>query len=185
MPVGLPRRRKDGLLQAPGNTLPALNPALLALFRPARKLSARIMFDMNRMAAVFCFLLVGLIAALAQSGGTGKPAEAAQVPAIDGAAGPCSLALTIFGTDDKPVYDATVKVHIAYGFGGVRKLDLQAGTNADGKVKFTGLPARVHRPPLEFDATKGDLQGSLDYDPIAECQATHQITLEKPKLQPQ
>jgi hypothetical protein len=108
-------------------------------------------------------------------------AQAAQVPVMDGGAGPCSLALTVSGADGKPVYDATVKVHIAYGFGGVRKLDLQAGTNSDGKVKFTGLPARVHRPPLEFDATKDQLQGSATYDPSAECQASHDIQLEKPK----
>src|SRR5205823_9749981 len=99
-------------------------------------------------------------------------------PVIDGGAGPCSLALTVLGADGKSVYNATVKVHIAYGFGGVRKLDLQAGTNADGKVKFTGLPARVHRPPLEFDAAKDQFGGSLTYDPYAECQATHDIKLE-------
>jgi hypothetical protein len=105
----------------------------------------------------------------------------ATVPVMDGGAGPCSLALTVNGPDGKPVYDATVKVHIAYGFAGARKLDLQAGTNADGKLKFTGLPSRVHRPPLEFQASKGELQTTLDYDPTAECAATHEITLQKPK----
>jgi hypothetical protein len=105
------------------------------------------------------------------------------VPVMDGGAGPCSLELTITGPGTKPVYDATVKVHIAYGFAGARKLDLQAGTNADGKLKFTGLPARVHRPPLEFQATKGEFQAVVDYDPSAECEAKHEITLGKPKPQ--
>ncbi len=67
---------------------------------------------------------------------------------MDGAAGPCSLELIVNGIDGKPAYAAIIKVHIAYGFAGIRRLDLEAGTNSDGKVKFTGLPARVHRPPL-------------------------------------
>ena len=100
---------------------------------------------------------------------------------IDGGAGSCSLELTVTTADGKPVYAATVKVHMAYGFAGVRKLDLEAGTNADGKVKFTGLPSRVHRPPLEFQASKDKLTGSATYNPDAECHARHDIILVAPK----
>ena len=102
---------------------------------------------------------------------------------MDGGAGPCSLELTVIGADGKPVYAATLKVHITYGFGGIRRLDLEAGTNSEGKVKFTGLPSRVHRPPLEFRASKDEFEGVAAYDPSAECQAKHDITLEKPKAQ--
>lgn len=101
---------------------------------------------------------------------------------MDGGAGPCSLELTVTTSDSKPVYAATVKVHIAYGFAGIRKLDLEAGTNADGKVKFTGLPSRVRRPPLEFQATKGQLVGMATYNPDAECKARHDIILQMPKV---
>ena len=144
---------------------------------------------MHRVAGFLCFVLVGFGALSdAQSNEKAPSREqqaeaAAQVPVMDGGAGPCSLELTVFGLDSKPVYDATVKVHIAYGFAGAHRLDLQAGTNASGKVKFTGIPARVHRPPLEFDATKDQLEGSVAYDPTSECQAKHDLTLEKPKPQ--
>jgi hypothetical protein len=100
---------------------------------------------------------------------------------MDGEAGPCSLELTVNGPDGKPVYAAKVKVHIAYGFGGFHKLDLEAGTNSDGKLKFTGLPARVHRPPLEFQASKDDLEGVATYDPSSECQGKHDVTVNKRK----
>jgi len=89
------------------------------------------------------------------------------------------MELTVLGPDGKPVYDATVKVHISYGFAGAHRLDLQAGTNVDGKLKFTGIPARVHRPPLEFNATKGDLQGTISNDPSDQCQAEQNLTLAK------
>jgi hypothetical protein len=100
---------------------------------------------------------------------------------MDGGAGACSFELTVRGTDSKPVYAATVKVHIKYGFGGMRKLDLEAGTNADGRVKFAGIPDRVQRPPLEFHASKDELVGVATFDPSAECQAKRDITLEKSK----
>ena len=81
------------------------------------------------------------------------------VPVIQGGAGPCSLKLTVRGMDGKPVYAATVKVHIKYGFGGMRRLDLEAGTNSDGKVTFAGLPERVQRPPLFRTPASGRVWG--------------------------
>jgi len=98
---------------------------------------------------------------------------------VDGGLGRCSLEVTVIGPDSKAVYAATVTVHIAYGFGGFHKLDLEVGTNAEGKAKFTGLPSRVRRPPLEFAATKDDLSGTLDYDPATQCVAMQKITLQK------
>lgn len=99
------------------------------------------------------------------------------VPVMDGGAGPCSCELTIFMPDGKPAPAADVKVHIAYGFGGFHRLDLEAGTNVDGKVRFTGLPSKVKNPPLEFRAAKDQLEGVATFDPLTECRAKHDITL--------
>lgn len=126
------------------------------------------------------WLLLSAAIGAAQSQSTNpSSSEKDKVPVIDGGAGPCSLDLTVLGPDGKPVYAATVKVHIAYGFGGFHKLDLQAGTNQDGKVRFTGLPDRVKRPPLEFHASKDALEGIVTDDPTTECQAKHEVRLEK------
>ena len=148
---------------------------------------------MNRIFGVLCCVLLGaafVSATQAQSNlemssfHESPVAQATEkIPVMDGEAGPCSLELIVIGADGRPVYAATVKVHIAYGFGGIRKLDLEAGTNSDGKVKFTGLPARVRRPPLEFQASKDEFRGMAAYDPSTECQAKHNITLEKSKAQ--
>ena len=146
---------------------------------------------MNKLWAVIYCVVISLCASTlcAQSSDQSSPqtnqAQAAHtVPVMDGGAGPCSMELTVLGPDGKPVYDATVKVHISYGFAGARRLDLQAGTNVDGKLKFTGIPARVHRPPLEFNATKGDLQGTITDDPTDQCQAKENLTLAKSNAQP-
>ncbi len=119
-----------------------------------------------------------------QPAATAGPEDVAhKVPVIDGAAGACSLELTVTA-GGKPVYAASVKVHIAYGFGGFRKLDLEASTNVDGKVKFIGIPPRVRLQTLEFHASKDQFTGTLTYDPGSECVAKHDLALEKPTSQP-
>src|ERR1700751_4394487 len=52
-------------------------------------------------------------------------ASSQMTPVRDGGAGPCSLELPV-SHDGKPAVAANVKVHIAYGFAGVRKLGLDA-----------------------------------------------------------
>lgn len=136
---------------------------------------------MIRKLHALCFLVLAAVlceTSAAQS--NAKPAKQ-DVPIVDGALGPCSLELTVNGADGKPIYAATVKVHIPYGFGGFHKLDLEGGTNSEGKVKFTGLPTRVRRPPLEFEASKDQLLGTITYDPAVECRANHAVALDKPK----
>ncbi len=77
------------------------------------------------------------------------------IPVVDGAIGTCSADFTVTDPDGTPVYAAKIKVHIAYGFMYARKLDLEVGTNIDGKARFTGLPDRTKRG-LFFEASEGD-----------------------------
>jgi len=99
------------------------------------------------------------------------------VPVMNGGAGPCSVEFTVNDNAGKPVYAAEVKVHLVYGFHGFRKLDLSAFTNEQGKLNFTGLPARVYHGPLEFLAKKEDHIGSVKWDPVDGCQVKQTIVL--------
>lgn len=105
------------------------------------------------------------------------------IPVIDGGLGPCTAEFTITDADNKPVYLAKIKVHIAYGFLSARKLDLEVSTNVDGKARFTGLPDRTKRG-LFFDADEGERTGTAFDDPSKTCQAQFQITLRKPTTPP-
>ena len=134
---------------------------------------------MNQPSVLCSFIFLVNLFCSAQTNSQDPASAAKKVPVIDGGVGPCSLDLTVNTTDSKPVYAAGVKVHIAYGFGGFRKLDLEASTNIDGKVKFVGIPSRVRRPPLEFRASKDQLAGTAKFDPETECHATQAILLEK------
>jgi hypothetical protein len=102
------------------------------------------------------------------------------IPSVDAGIGSCTADFTITDADNKPVYAAQIKVHIAYGFGSFHKLDLQVGTNADGKARFTGLPNRVKRGGLFFQASEGDRTGDAFDDPSKTCQAQFTVVLRKP-----
>ena len=100
------------------------------------------------------------------------------IPSVDGGLGPCAADFTITDNAGKPIYSATIKVHIAYGFASVRKLDLQVGTNVDGKARFIGLPDRLKRG-LYFEASESDRSGEAFDDPEKTCQAQFTIALQK------
>ena len=138
---------------------------------------------MRKIPCIACALTVlalGSIFLLAAQ--TQQPAQpqppSEDIPATDAQSGPCSIELSVTGPDGKPVYAARIDYHTAYGFMGTHKLDMGVYTNTQGKGEFTGIPAKVRNPPLEFHATKGTLAGSATMNPALECQAKHEITLQ-------
>jgi hypothetical protein len=122
-----------------------------------------------------CKLVLFTVAIFVLAGNSLVPAHAQQtpdphqVPVMDGEAGPCSVAFTATDAKGAPIYDARIRVHIAYGFGGVRRLDLEAATNVDGKTQFKGLPEKVKGGTLNFRASQGKREGSATYDPAKNC----------------
>jgi hypothetical protein len=105
------------------------------------------------------------------------------IPVIDGALGPCSADFTVNDATGAPVYNAKIKVHIAYRFMSLHKLDLEVGTNAAGKARFTGLPDKI-KQGLFFRASDGDREASAFDDPVKTCKANLTITLEKKSQTP-
>lgn len=100
---------------------------------------------------------------------------------MDGGAGPCSVDFNVTTSDGKPLFATLINVHIAYGFGGFHKLDMGVYTNQQGQGKFTGIPAKVKNPPLEFHASKDQLVGMATVDPFLDCHAKHDIVMDTPK----
>jgi hypothetical protein len=103
-------------------------------------------------------------------------ADPHSVPVVDGSIGPCSAEFIVKDGAGSPVYDSKIRVHIAYGV--FHKLDLEVGTNIDGKARFTGLPNRV-KQPLLFRASQEDREGSATVDPAAACRAERAILISK------
>jgi hypothetical protein len=100
------------------------------------------------------------------------------IPSVDAGLGECSADFTITDSDSKPIYNAKVKVHIAYGFLSAHKLDLEVGTNIDGKARFTGLPNRL-KHGLFFEAVDGERNGNAFLDTSQTCKAQFPVTVRK------
>jgi len=126
-------------------------------------------------------LLAGAFLFAAQVQQPAQPQQPDEIPVTDAQAGPCSVELTVTGADAQPIFAVRINYQTAYGFMGAHKLDMTVYTNAQGKAKFAGIPARVRKPPIEFRASKGDLVGVATMDPASECQARHDIVMDKAK----
>jgi hypothetical protein len=134
--------------------------------------------------AVFVCALLTLGVVLAVAAQSQQPAPSPKpddIPVTDGTSGPCSIEFSVTDSDGKPVYAARIDVHLAYGAFGAHKLDMGVYTNMQGKARFTGIPAKVKKPPVEFNAKKDDLVGVATMDPGTECQAKHDIVMARKK----
>ena len=99
-----------------------------------------------------------------------------EIPVVDGGLGTCKADFTVKDGDGKPLYNAKIHVLIRYGFWNKRKMELEVGTNSDGKARFTGLPNNL-RKPMEFAIKSGTVSKSVTDDPSATCNATFDVTL--------
>ena len=130
---------------------------------------------LNQIARTTVLVLALLFLPTLQAQTTADPKS---VPVIDGGLGSCSADFTITDAAGAPIYAATIRVHIAYGFLSAHKLDLEVGTNASGKARFTGLPEKT-KQGLFFRASEGAREGSAFDDPAKTCQASFTVALEK------
>jgi hypothetical protein len=105
-----------------------------------------------------------------------RPSEVAE-PAVNANLGPCSVDFTVSQSTNKPLFNAQISVRISYGFLGMKKMDLQIGTNNAGKARFVGLPARVHNPPLIFVVTDKGTTKDVQYWPAAQCHAKYSVIM--------
>jgi len=111
------------------------------------------------------------IAILAQQ--PAKPPDVTLMKAALG--GSCSADFTVKDAAGKPVYAAMVHVKVRYGFGGVKRADLEVGTSAEGKARVEGLPDKAR--PMTWDITKDEKKAGVTQNVADMCHATFDVTL--------
>jgi hypothetical protein len=123
-------------------------------------------------------LLLGTMSIPALQAQANPTPDSNSISVVDAGLGSCSADFAVNDASGKPVYAATVQVHIAYGFASAHKLDLQVGTNAAGKARFSGLPETT-KHGLFFRASEGDREASAFDDPSKTCKAAFTLALQK------
>jgi len=104
-----------------------------------------------------------------------QPGTPPEIPALDAHLGACSADFTIKDADGKPLYLALVHVKVRYGALGVKRMDLEVGTNSEGKARIKGLPDKAK--PMTYDITKEDKKTTVDQDVEKTCNAKLEATL--------
>jgi hypothetical protein len=124
-----------------------------------------------------CLLLCFGFSARAQNS-----AQAASPAEISADLGNCSAVITVTGSDSKPIYAAKITTRVQYGLLGVKKLDLEAFTGSDGKVKISKLPGALKKP-MYIHISKDDKEDTVEFKPSLRCHAIFdvQLTADKPR----
>jgi hypothetical protein len=99
-----------------------------------------------------------------------------EVPVIDAGMGSCTADVTVMDSGHHAIYKANISTRIRSGFAGVKKLDLEVGTNIDGKARFAGLPERS-RDMLQFTADYEGRSNTVLLDSQKDCHATLSVFL--------
>ena len=128
-----------------------------------------------RLTALLTGILFVSAASLAQNP-PASPTKGADAPVLKADAGPCTADFVVRDASGKGVYDAKIALQVQYGFMGLRKLDLNAGTNYEGKARIEGLPEKIKRA-AEFKISQGGREKTVTYDPVGHCTAQHEVTL--------
>jgi hypothetical protein len=106
----------------------------------------------------------------------GSLSVAADIPQVSADVGPCTAAFTVTDAAQKPLYDAKIKTIVRHGFMSKRKVELEIGTDANGKARFTGLPHEVKKP-IEFSVRYKDVMKTITHDPATNCHANFDVAL--------
>ena len=102
--------------------------------------------------------------------GCGSPTE------ISADLGTCSALINVTGPDPKPIFNAKVTTRVRYGVMGLKKLDLETYTSADGQVKIVKLP-EVPKKPIYIYISKDDKLETVEFKPDVHCRATFDVLL--------
>jgi len=117
------------------------------------------------------FSILALVLSLARLQQAVEP----EVAVLKAGLGPCSADFTVKDSDGKPVYAAAIHVRMRYGMMGVKRMDLEVGTNERGLARIEGLPTKARL--LVYDIQKAGLKATVEQNLTASCFARFEAIL--------
>jgi hypothetical protein len=122
-------------------------------------------------------MILTVIALLAAAAAAQQPPETpkAEVAVLKADLGPCSADFIVKDAEGKPVYAAAIHVRMRYGAMGVKRMDLEVGTNVDGTARVEGLPTKARL--LTYDIQKAGTKATVEQNLADSCHAKFERTL--------
>jgi hypothetical protein len=102
------------------------------------------------------------------------PQPKPELPVLKAGLGPCSADFAVKDEDGVQIYAASVHVKVRYGVFGVKRADLEVGTNSDGEARIEGLPAKAK--PLVYEVTKDAKKVTAEQNVATDCNTTFALT---------
>lgn len=93
--------------------------------------------------------------------------------------GDCSVEFRVTDMKGAGIYDAKITTSIHYGFMSQRRLDMEAGTNADGRARFIKLSPDIRA--VTFTITNGVDRARRLWAPHMDCYAEYTVPLKTSK----
>jgi hypothetical protein len=113
-----------------------------------------------------------MLAAFAQQPPATAPVE---IPILKAGLGSCAADFVVKDAQGAPVYGAAIHVRVRYGVLGVKRADLEVGTNSNGEARIEGLPAKAK--PLAYDIQKDGRKATAEQNVADRCEAKFDIAL--------
>lgn len=120
-------------------------------------------------------MTAAFVLALTMAGPQAAEPPKPDLATISARLGMCTADFTVTDADGKPIYAATVQVRIRYGFMSLKRMDLEVGTNSDGKARVEGLPLGGRR--LVYTVTKDPRKTTVEQDLTTSCHAMFAVAL--------
>ncbi|HYH01014.1 MAG TPA: hypothetical protein VD837_17955 [Terriglobales bacterium] len=133
---------------------------------------------MTRALSAFGIVVIVLFAVTGFTGTSPAQQPPTAVTEISAEMGSCTVDFRVTNFVGEPIYNAKIATQIRHGFLGKRKLDLEAGTNSEGRARFVKMPERV-KHPLQFEARWGGDSTIITWDPGNNCHAEYPVLLGK------
>ncbi len=89
--------------------------------------------------------------------------------------GMCSAAFLVTDAAGAPIYNALIHVRIRYGVMGIKRADLEVGTDSAGKARIQGLPNKAR--PMTYDVQEGARKATVQQNVADTCEGTFAVTL--------
>jgi len=118
-------------------------------------------------------MLITVLLAFLASSQAPAPGAPPEIPVLNARLGGCSAEFLVKDAVGLPVYLALVHVNVRYGPLNVKRMDIEVGTNSDGKAQIKGLPDKAK--PARREGERGGRWVLLDYvDIVVHVQHTEE-----------
>lgn len=121
-------------------------------------------------------MVAQILAFVLLAGAQQAETRAPEVPVLQAKlGGKCSATFLVTDAAGAPIYNALIHVRVRYGAMGIRRADLEVGTDSAGKARIEGLPNKAR--PMTYDVQEGGRKAAVQQNVADTCEGMFTVAL--------